>query len=33
MSVAEVIPVNRRLWLFLQVKGGPWRPEGKAAKG
>ena len=31
MSVAEVIPVNRRLWLFLEVKAGPWK--GKAAKG
>ena len=33
MSVAEVIPVNRRLWLFLEVKAGPWKSEDKAAKG
>lgn len=33
MSVAEVIPVNRRLWLFLEVKAGPWKSEAKAAKG
>jgi hypothetical protein len=33
MSVAEVVPVNRRLWLFLEVKAGPWQAERKAAKG
>lgn len=33
MSVAEVVPVNKRLWLFLEVKAGPWQTEGKAAKG
>jgi hypothetical protein len=33
MSVSEVIPVNHRLWLFLEVKAGPWQPEGKASKG
>jgi hypothetical protein len=33
MSVAEVVPVNHRLWLFLEVKAGPWKPERKAAKG
>jgi hypothetical protein len=30
MSVAEVVPVNRRLWVFLDVKGGPWKSAAKA---
>lgn len=33
MSVSDVLPTNHRLWLFLQVKAGPWQPEGKAGKG
>jgi hypothetical protein len=33
MSVAEVIPINRRLWLFLEVKAGPWQSGAKATKG
>lgn len=33
MSVAEVIPINRRLWLFLEVKAGPWQSDDKAGKG
>jgi hypothetical protein len=31
MSVAEVMPLNRRLWVFLEVKAGPWQREAKAA--
>jgi hypothetical protein len=30
MSVAEVAPVNHRLWVFLDVKGGPWKSAAKA---
>ena len=26
MSVADVIPVRQRLWVFLEVKAGPWQP-------
>jgi hypothetical protein len=33
MSVAEVLPINKRLWVFLEVKAGPWLPEGKGKKG
>ena len=25
MTLAEVIPVNQRLWVLLDVKAGPWR--------
>jgi hypothetical protein len=32
MSVAEVAPVNHRLWVFLDVKGGPWKSAAKAAQ-
>lgn len=31
MSVAEVVPVNHRLWVFLEVKGGPWKSAAKGA--
>jgi len=31
MSVADVIPARQRLWVFLEVKAGPWQP-GKAGK-
>jgi hypothetical protein len=31
MSVAEVMPLNHRLWIFLEVKAGPWQREAKAA--
>jgi hypothetical protein len=33
MSVAEVIPVNERLWIFLEVKAGPWQPLATKGKG
>ena len=26
ISVRHVIPVNRRLWVLLQAKAGPWQP-------
>jgi ABC-type uncharacterized transport system auxiliary subunit len=33
MSVADVLPLGRRLWVFLEVKAGPWQPERKGATG
>lgn len=33
MSVAEVIPANQRLWIFLDVKAGPWQAAAKGTKG
>jgi hypothetical protein len=35
MTVAEVIPVNQRLWILLELKAGPWQkaaPQKPAAK-
>jgi hypothetical protein len=31
MTLAEVLPVNERLWILLDVKAGPWQrlPDGK----
>jgi hypothetical protein len=33
MSVADVVPVNHRLWIFLQVKAGPWKASAPEKKG
>ena len=31
ITLAEVIPVNRRLWILLDVKAGPWQAAAAAA--
>jgi len=28
ISVSQVIPTNKRLWVLLQAKAGPWQPAG-----
>jgi hypothetical protein len=30
MSVAQVLPVNQRLWIFIDAKAGPWQPAAGA---
>jgi hypothetical protein len=33
MGVAQVVPVNQRLWVFIDAKAGPWTAaDGKAKK-
>jgi hypothetical protein len=32
MALAEVIPVNQRLWILLEVKAGPWIKEAPAQR-
>jgi hypothetical protein len=33
MSVSEVVPINKRLWVFLEVKAGPWERKAQVAQG
>ena len=28
ISVSQVIPANKRLWVLLHAKAGPWQPAG-----
>jgi hypothetical protein len=31
MTVAQVVPVNQRLWVFIDAKAGPWQAKDAAA--
>jgi hypothetical protein len=33
ISLAEVVPVNKRLWVLLDAKAGPWQRSQAAGKG
>ena len=33
MAVAQVVPVNQRLWVFIDAKAGPWQAAATDAKG
>jgi hypothetical protein len=33
MTLAEVLPVNERLWILIDVKAGPWQRTPEAEKG